>query len=117
MQEQVTLTCRKDWAPLIQAAVEIIPLVMEAGERQRIHDDMPTDSWKNPDTSRYMHHAFRHLVSCKTYEGTNGHPFVLADNTSLPEYWHALVDLLIIAVAELKKEPASGPVIDITDEE
>lgn len=99
-----TLTLREDWLPLLEAANKIIHEVMSAGEQQRLHDDLPTDQWKNPDVKRYMHHAFMHLVSCKTYEGNHGHPFVLAENTSLDEYKHALVDLLIVAAAEAKPE-------------
>lgn len=114
---QVTYEIREDWKPLLDAAAFIAPLVMEAGEKQRLHDDLPTDQWANPNVGRYIHHAFMHLVACKTHEGNHGNPFVLADNTSLYEYWHALVDLLIVAASELKKEPPVGLVIETLDEE
>jgi len=62
-----------------------------------------------------MHHAFMHLVSVKSHEAPLGHPFVLAENTSLEEYKHALVDLLIVAAAEMKKEATSLVIETIED--
>lgn len=113
--KQYLMTCREDYVPLLHVANEIIHQVMSAGEKQRLHDDLPTDQWKNPDVKRYIHHAFMHMVSCKTHEGTHGHPFVLADNTSLEEYKHALVDLLIVACAETKKE-VQGIVVEVLED-
>jgi len=115
--KQVVIVVRQDWEPLLRAANKAIHEVMSAGEKQRLHDDLPTDQWVNPDVARYMHHAFMHLVACKTYEGSHGNPFVLADNTSLEEYKHALVDLLIVAAAEAKKEHPTGLIIETLDEE
>lgn len=115
MLKQYEMICREDWKPLLDVANEVIHEVMAAGEKQRLHDDLPTDQWKNPDVKRYMHHAFMHLVSCKTHEGIANNPFVLADNTSLEEYKHALVDLLIIAAAE-KKSDNQGLVFEVIDE-
>jgi hypothetical protein len=114
---QVTYEIREDFKPLLDAAAFIAPLVMEAGEKQRLHDDLPTDQWVTPNVARYMHHAFMHMVACKTYEASHANPFVLADNTSLYEYWHALVDLLIVAASELKKEAPPGLVIESLGEE
>ena len=113
--KQYVMVCREDFKPLLDAANRIINDVMLAGEQQRLHDDLPTDQWKTPDVKRYMHHAFMHLVSCKTHEGSHGHPFVLADNTALEEYKHALVDLLIIAAAEEKKDN-QGVVVEPIDD-
>ena len=114
---QVTYEIRDDWKPLLDAAATIIPLVMGAGEEQRIKDGLPTDSWKNPDLTRYFKHAFLHLVSCQQHEKALGHQFVLAANTSIYEQWHAVMDLLIIAAAVLAKEPSAGLVIETLDEE
>jgi len=113
--KQYVMICREDWKPLLDAANQLIHDVMSAGEQQRLHDDLPTDQWKSPDVKRYMHHAFMHLVSCKTHEGIHGHPFVLADNTSLEEYKHTLVDLLIIAAAEAKPDN-QGVVVESPDD-
>lgn len=113
--KQYTITCREDWFPLVMASIRNIHDVMSAGEQQRLHDDLPTDQWKTPDVKRYMHHAFMHLVSVKSHEAALGHPFVLAGNTSLEEYKHALVDLLIVAAAEAKPDN-QGVVIETPDD-
>lgn len=115
--KQVVMICREDWLPILRAFNKYMHDVLEAGEKQRLHDDLPTDQWVNPDVKRYMHHAFMHLVACKTYEGSHGNPFVLADNTALEEYKHALIDLAIVAYAEHKKEPPQGLVIESLGEE
>lgn len=115
--KQVVMVVREDWEPLLRAANKAIHEVMGAGEKQRLHDDLPTNQWVTPDVKRYIHHAFLHLVACKTNEGIKGHPFILADNTSLEEYKHALVDLLIVAADEVRKEPPIGLVVEPVDED
>lgn len=115
MLKQVVMVVREDWIPLLKVANKVIHEVMEAGERQRIEEGKPTNQWETADVKRYMHHAFMHLVNCKTYEGTNGNPFVLAENTSLEEYKHALVDLIIVANAE-EKDDNQGVVVEVTDD-
>lgn len=113
--KQVVMIVREDWEPLLRAANKVIHEVMGAGENQRLHADLPTDQWTAPDVNRYLHHAHMHLISCKTHEGTTGNPFVLADNTSLEEYKHALVDLLIIAAAEGRNDN-QGLVVEVTED-
>jgi hypothetical protein len=109
---QVVVVVQEGYEPLVHAAVKVINEVMSAGAKQRIEAGLPTDQWLTPDVKRYMHHAFMHLVACKTHEGIHGHPFVLADNTSLEEYKHALVDLLIIAADEIRQQPPVGLVVE-----
>lgn len=88
---------RAEWKPLYDAACRIITEVMEAGEQQRLAEDKPTDEWTRCDPAKRLHHAFMHLVNCKTHESTAGNPWVLADNTSLEQYKHALCGLVIVA--------------------
>lgn len=113
--KQVVLIVREDRIPLLQAFNKVMHEVMDAGELQRIQEGKPTNQWEDPDVKRYMHHAFMHLVNCKTHEGTHGNPFVLADNTSLEEYKHALVDLSIVAYAE-QIAYNQGLVVEVTDD-
>lgn len=91
---------RPEWLPIYQSAISVITEAMEAGELQRLQEQRPTDGWLTTSPADRLHHAFVHLAACKTHEGKYGHPWVLAENTQLEQYKHALCGLAIVAAHE-----------------
>lgn len=89
-----------EWAPLYEAACDIITEVMTAGIKQREAEGKPTDEWMRLDPADRLHHAFMHLVSVKTHEGKHGDIGALTENTALEEWKHALCGLAIVGAHE-----------------
>lgn len=109
---------RDEWKPIYNAAIKVITEVMEAGEKQRLAEGKPTDEWTRCDPAKRLHHAFMHLVNCKTHESAAGNPWVLADNTRLEQYKHALCGLAIVAAHEDGfMDAQEGAVVDTTEDE
>ena len=102
---------KPEWQPILDAACKIIIEVMEAGQQQREREGKPTDEWMKLDPKIRLHHAFMHLVSCKTYEGNTGEPWVLAENTRLEEYKHALCGLAIVGAHDMGLLDTPEPVV------
>lgn len=106
-----------EYQPIINAAVDVIKQVMQAGYHQRTKEGKSTDEWKTADVTDRIHHAFMHLVACKTSESQHGHPFSLTDNTALEDWKHALCGLAIVAAHELGYMDFAPIVVDTTEDE
>jgi len=107
----------QDYKLIIDAATKAIIETLEAGERQRIDAGKPIDQWKTYPPERRLHHAFMHLVACKTHEGSAGNPWVLAKDTGLEQWKHALCGLAIVACHELGYLESDASVLDTTEDE
>lgn len=100
---------------IIEAATRVITEVMDAGAHQRREGN--PDEWMNEDPVKRLHHAFMHLVACKTHQEQTGEPWSLTDNTHLEDYKHALTGLAIVAVHQLGLLHGEPPTVDTTQAE
>jgi len=106
-----------DYKLIIDASTKAIIETLEAGERQRIEAGKPIDQWKTYPPERRMVHAFTHLVNCMSYIRIAGNPWVLAKDTGLEQWKHALCGLAIVACHELGYLESDASVLDTTEDE
>lgn len=106
-----------DYAPILKAAEQVILQVMKAGAHQRIKNGKDEHAWKTCNPTERLHHAFMHLVACKTHESNNGHPYSLTSDTALEDWKHALCGLAIVAAHELGYMSDASQTIDTTEDE
>jgi len=90
---------KEAYKPIIEAATRVIIEVMDAGAHQR-RDGNPNE-WMTENPAKRLHHAFMHLVACKTHEESTGEPWSLTSNTHLEDFKHALTGLAIVAAHQL----------------
>ncbi len=108
---------KPEWQPILQAATKAIIETLQAGEAQKIAEGKSPNDWMTYPPEKRLHHAFMHLVNCKTHEGITGNPWVLADNTSLEQYKHALTGLAIVAAHQSGLLDNAASVVDTTEDE